>query len=50
METLLFGVASYDVMTYVGVGVVLAAVTLAGVIVPARLAAAVDPMVALRVD
>lgn len=50
METLLFSVASYDVMTYVGVGVVLAAVTLAGVIVPARLAATVDPMVALRAD
>jgi putative ABC transport system permease protein len=48
MTTLLFGVKPFDVMTFVAVAVVLALVVLIAVIVPARRAAKVDPLEALR--
>jgi len=46
----LFGVAPLDPATFVGVSVVMAAVTMAACYVPARRAMRVDPMVALRND
>jgi putative ABC transport system permease protein len=48
MTTLLFGVKPIDVVTFVGVAVVLAIVVLIACIVPARRAAKVDPLEALR--
>ena len=48
MTTLLFGVKPIDVITFVAVGVVLALVVLVACIVPARRAAKVDPLEALR--
>ena len=48
MTTLLFGVKPIDVVTFVAVALVLALVVLVAVIVPARRAAKVDPLEALR--
>jgi predicted permease len=48
MRTLLFDVSTRDPMTFVAVGLLLAAVTLAASYVPARRAMRVDPVVALR--
>jgi len=48
MTTLLFGVKPIDVVTFVAVGVVLALVVLVACIVPARRAAKIDPLEALR--
>jgi len=48
MTTLLFGVQPIDVVTFVAVGVVLALVVLVACIVPARRAAKIDPLEALR--
>jgi predicted permease len=48
MTTLLFGVKPIDVVTFVAVAFVLALVVLMAVIVPARRAAKVDPLEALR--
>ena len=48
MTTLLFGVKPFDVVTFVAVAVVLALVVLVACIVPARRAAKIDPLEALR--
>lgn len=46
----LFGVAPLDPATFLGVSVLMAAVTMAACYIPARRAMRVDPMVALRND
>jgi predicted permease len=48
LRSLLFGVVATDAITYVAVSVVLMAMALLGVYIPARRAAAVDPVTALR--
>jgi macrolide transport system ATP-binding/permease protein len=50
MKKLLFGVSAWDVPTLAGVAVVLGAAALAASAVPARRAASVDPMEALRAE
>jgi macrolide transport system ATP-binding/permease protein len=50
MRGLLFGVRSWDVTTLIGVAVVLAVSALTASYVPARRAAAVDPVEALRAE
>jgi len=48
MTTLLFGVKPIDVVTFIGVAVALAIVVLVATLVPARRAAKIDPLEALR--
>ena len=48
MKTLLFGVKPIDVITFVGVAVMLTAVVFVACLVPARRAAKIDPLKALR--
>lgn len=50
MSTLLFGVGPMDPITYVAVSFVLGTVALVATYLPARRAARVDPVVALRTD
>ena len=50
VESLLFGVAAYDIVTYAAVSVGFFAVTLVATYLPARRASRVDPMMALRME
>ena len=48
MDSLLFGVSATDALTFTAVAALLAAVAFAAIVIPARRATRVDPMVALR--
>lgn len=50
MQSILFGVNSFDAITFCGVTAVLVAVALAASFLPARRAARIDPMDALRTE
>jgi ABC-type lipoprotein release transport system permease subunit len=50
MATLVFGVTPRDPLTFAAAPILLAAVAMAAALMPARRAASVDPMEALRDD
>jgi predicted permease len=50
LRSLLLGVHAYDPLTFAGVGLVLALVSLAACLIPARRAARVDPIISLRYE
>jgi ABC-type antimicrobial peptide transport system permease subunit len=50
MASLLFGVSPFDPITFVGVAIALAAVSVLSAWLPARRASRVDPVVALRFE
>ena len=50
VQSLLFGVTTHDLTTFVGGPLVLTAVALVACLIPAARAASTDPMVTLRSD
>jgi ABC-type antimicrobial peptide transport system permease subunit len=48
MKALLFGVQTYDPLSFIAVALVLSAVALVSIYIPARRAMALDPLIALR--
>jgi putative ABC transport system permease protein len=50
LKTLLFSVSATDPLTFIVIAAVLIIVALLAALVPARRAAKLDPMVALRID
>jgi len=50
MSGLLYGIAATDATTFIAVGVVITTAALAAAYVPARRAARVDPLTAIRAD
>jgi putative ABC transport system permease protein len=50
VSSFLYGVSPTDVFTYTAVSVVVAAVAATACVLPARRAARIDPLIALRVD
>jgi ABC-type lipoprotein release transport system permease subunit len=50
LSTFLFGVTAFDTTSFVVVPLILAAVAIAACLVPARRAARVDPLQALRAN
>jgi ABC-type antimicrobial peptide transport system permease subunit len=49
LTTMLFGVQPTDALTFLAVSIVLVTVAASACLIPARRAASVDPMIALRV-
>ena len=50
VSSMLYGVSATDVPTFAAIAAVLAAVALVAIVIPARRATRVDPMLALRAD
>jgi ABC-type antimicrobial peptide transport system permease subunit len=48
MKALLFGIQTYDPLSFIGVALVLSVVALLSIYLPARRAMALDPLIALR--
>ena len=48
MAALLFGISAFDPLTYCGVAAILLCIAAAACLLPARRAASIDPMQALR--
>ncbi|HEY1584298.1 MAG TPA: FtsX-like permease family protein [Polyangia bacterium] len=50
VSSMLYGVSATDVPTFAAIAAVLAAVALVAIVIPARRATRIDPMLALRAD